>query len=175
MTISLYDATVASFIQTTAAVEGFLDKAAQHCRDQALDPESLVDRRIAPDMFPLTFQIVSVRHHSIEAIEGAQSGAFGPPTDQTRYDFAGLQDLVARTLAELKALEPQAVNALVGKDVTFRMRAFEIPFTAENFLLSFSLPNFYFHATTAYALLRGQGVNLGKRDFMGAMRMKAPA
>ena len=67
------------------------------------------------------------------------------------------------------------MNALEGKDVTFQMRNFKMPFTAENFLMSFSLPNFYFHASTAYDILRSKGVPLGKRDFMGAMRMKQAA
>ncbi|HWE98183.1 MAG TPA: DUF1993 domain-containing protein [Caulobacteraceae bacterium] len=172
MAISLYDATVASFIQTTTAVVGFLEKGAEHYRGREENPDRLVESRMAADMFPLPFQIVSVNHHSIGAVRGAMAGEFGPPSDQTQYDYAGLQALAARTLDELKALDPDEVNALEGKDVTFRMRAFEIPFTAQNFLLSFSMPNFYFHAATAYDLLRGQGVAIGKRDFMGAMRMK---
>ena len=172
MTISLYDATVASFIQTTTAVVGFLEKGAEHCRSRVENPDRLLECRMAEDMFPLPFQIVSVRHHSIGAIEGAKAGVFGPPTDQTPYDFAGLQGLATRTLDELKALTREEVDALQGRDVTFKMRGFEIPFTAENFLLSFSTPNFFFHAATAYDLLRRGGVPLGKRDFMGAMRMK---
>lgn len=173
MAISLYDATVASFIQITTAVVGFLEKGAEHCRSQVENPDRLVESRMAADMFPLPFQIVSVRHHSIGAIEGAKAGVFGPPTEMREFAYADLQALAARTLEELKALTPGEVNALEGRDVTFRMRAFEIPFTAENFLLSFSTPNFFFHATTAYDLLRAKGVALGKRDFMGAMRTKA--
>ena len=69
-------------------------------------------------------------------------------------------------------LTPADVNALDGKDIIFQIRDTKMPFTAENFLLSFSLPNFYFHATTAYDILRTKGVPLGKRDFLGRMRMK---
>jgi hypothetical protein len=75
----------------------------------------------------------------------------------------------------LQKLNPAEVNALEGRDVVFKFRSFEMPFTVENFLMSFSLPNFYFHATTAYDILRNKGVPLGKRDFMGQMRLKAPA
>ena len=74
--------------------------------------------------------------------------------------------------AKLKAMSPDEVNALSGKDVVFQMRDFKVPFTAENFILSFSLPNFHFHATTTYDILRTKGVPLGKRDYMGALRMK---
>jgi hypothetical protein len=173
MAISLYDATVGSYIQITTAVIGFLEKGLAHCADNGVDPETLVETRLFPDMAPLRFQIVVVNHHSAGAIEGAKAGVFGPPTDQRPYDFAGLQALAAETLAKLKALSRDEVNALEGKDVVFQMRDMKLPFTAENFLLSFSLPNFYFHATTAYDILRSKGVPLGKRDFMGPMRLKA--
>jgi hypothetical protein len=80
--------------------------------------------------------------------------------------------MVATTKAALEALTAAEVDARAGKDVTFEMGDFKIPFTAETFIMSFSLPNFYFHATTAYDLLRMKGAPLGKRDFLGAMRMK---
>ncbi len=91
------------------------------------------------------------------------------------HDYRTMQKHVADARAALEKLDPAEVNGLEGKDVVFRFRSFEMPFTAENFLMSFSLPNFYFHATTAYDILRQKGVPLGKRDFMGQMRMKAPA
>lgn len=173
MTLSLYDATVAGYIQTVTAMTGILERALSHCSDNGIDPETLVETRLFADMAPLRFQIISVVHHSLEAIEGAKAGLFGPPTDQSLYDFAGLQKLMADTLAALRALDASDVNALAGTDVTFQMRDFKIPFTAEGFLLSFSIPNFHFHATTAYDILRSAGVPLGKRDYMGPMRLKA--
>jgi len=97
---------------------------------------------------------------------------FGPPSESRPLTYAQLQELVGETIAALKALTPADVNALEGSEVTFQMRDFKIPFTAENFLMSFSMPNFYFHAATAYDILRSKGVPLGKRDFMGAMRVK---
>ena len=173
MAISLYDATVANYIQTATAVAGFLDRGLAHCTDNGLDPEALVETRLFDDMLPLRFQIVSVHHHSVDAIEGVKAGVFGPPTDQRPHDYAGLQALVAETVASLKAFKRDEVDALQGKDVSFKMRNMEMPFVAENFLFSFSLPNFYFHSATAYDILRSKGVPLGKRDFMGPIRMKA--
>ena len=88
-------------------------------------------------------------------------------------DFAGLQKQVSEAREELQKLKPDEVNGLAGKDMIFQMRDNKLPFTAEGFLLSFSLPNFYFHATTAYDILRSKGVPLGKRDFLGRLRMKS--
>jgi hypothetical protein len=114
-----------------------------------------------------------VKHHSIGAIEGVSKGVFTPPPELPPLDYAGLQKVVADARAALEKLAPAEVNALEGKDVVFQFRDFKMPFTAEGFLTSFSLPNFYFHATTAYDILRTKGVPLGKRDFMGKLRMKA--
>jgi len=172
MAVSLYDATVAGYIQTTTAVVGFLEKGLAHCTDEGVDPETLVETRLFADMAPLRFQIVSVNHHSIGAIEGVRAGAFAPPSDTRPHDYAGLQALAAETLEKLKALAPGEVEALQGRDVVFRMRDREMPFRAEDFLLSFSVPNFHFHATTTYDILRSRGVKLGKRDYMGPLRMK---
>lgn len=124
-------------------------------------------------MLPLSFQVSSIAHHSIGAIEAVQSGVFkatgGPAMPET---YAGLIKIVADAEAALKALTPDAVNALAGKDVTFEFGPNKMPFTAEGFLLSFSLPNFYFHASTAYDVLRANGVPLGKRYFLGALKLK---
>jgi hypothetical protein len=87
-------------------------------------------------------------------------------------DYAALQKLVADAREALQKVTPAEVNALEGGDMEFQFRDFKMPFTAEGFLMSFSLPNFYFHAATAYDILRSKGVPLGKRDFMGALRMR---
>ena len=86
-------------------------------------------------------------------------------------DYAGLQKVIADASEALRQLTPAEVNALEGKDVLFQVRDIKLPFKAEGFLLSFSLPNFHFHATTAYDILRMKGVQLGKRDYMGKMRV----
>jgi hypothetical protein len=172
MAISLYDVSVACFLQTLGGVEGFLARGLAHCRDENIDPNEIVETRLFPDMLPFRFQLVSVAHHSIGAIEGAKKGAFAPPSDMAPHDYVGLQKLVTDAREALQKLAPAEVNALEGRDVVFAMRDFKIPFTAEGFLLSFSLPNLHFHATTAYDILRMKGVPLGKRDYMGALRMK---
>ena len=151
---------------------GFLERGLKHFQETGVDPETIVEARLAPDMLPLRFQIISVAQHSRGAIEGVQSGEFRPPSFKTPYDYAGLQGLVAQTREALAAWTPEAVNALGGRDVVFNLGEHKLPFTAEGFLMSFSLPNFYFHATTAYDILRTNGVPLGKRDFMGRLKMK---
>ena len=171
MAISLYDLSVASYLQTTAAVAAFMEKGLKHCAEKNIDPAEIVETRLYPDMLPFRFQIVSVAHHSIGAIEGVKKGVFSPPTGPD-YDYKGLQKLIADAREALQKLTPAEVNALEGRDVTFQLRDFKLPFTAEGFIMSFSLPNFYFHATTAYDILRTKGVPLGKRDYMGQMRMK---
>ena len=173
MAIALYDLSVASYLQTLGGVAGFLERGLDHCRETNLDPNEIVETRLFPDMLPFRFQIWSVAHHSAGAIEGVKAGVFSPPPPTPDLDYAGLQKVVADARDNLQALNADEVNALEGRDVAFQFRDFKIPFTAEGFLLSFSLPNFYFHATTAYDILRSKGVPLGKRDFMGAMRLKS--
>jgi hypothetical protein len=173
MATALYDFSVANYLQTLGAVIGFLDEGLTHFQANNVDLNEIVEARLAPDMFPLRFQIQSVAHHSLGAIEGVKSGLFQPPPPIPALDYAGLQKHVTDARDALQRVTPAEVNALEGKDVTFQIGAnFKLPFTAEGFILSFSLPNFYFHATTAYDILRMKGVPIGKRNFMGQMRLK---
>ncbi|MGA0599493.1 DUF1993 domain-containing protein [Caulobacter sp. KR2-114] len=175
MAVSLYDVSVGSYLQTLGAVQGFLQRGLDHCVDNNIDPQEIVGTRLCGDMLPFAFQIVSVKHHSLGAIEGVKAGAFGPPGMGLPGTYEELQALVTSAIDGLKALSRDEVEALADKDVTFAIGDFKLPFTGSGFILSFSLPNFYFHAATAYDILRHKGVPLGKRDFMGQMRMKAPA
>ena len=172
MAFSLYDATVANYLQILGAVGGFLEKSLTHFREKGIDPAEIVEARLVPDMLPLRFQIVSVAHHSHGAIEAVQKGVFSPEMGKQDLKYADLQKLVADATTSLTALKPDAVNALAGRDVAFRFGERTMPFTAEEFLMSFSLPNFFFHATTAYDILRHKGAPLGKRDFMGRLKLK---
>ncbi|MCP4616646.1 MAG: DUF1993 domain-containing protein [Bradyrhizobium sp.] len=172
MAISLYEMSVPTYLQTLGAVSGFLEKGLAHCKECHVEPGQVVDHRLFDDMAPFSFQIRSVAHHSYGAMEALKSGVFNPPGRSEALDYAGLQKLVADTRAKMEALKPEDVNALEGKDVAFQFGETKIPFTAENFVLSFSLPNFHFHATTAYDILRSRGVPVGKRDYMGRMRIK---
>jgi len=173
MAISLYDVSVTSFLQVLGAVSGFLDKGLAHCKATGLDPETIVGTRLHDDMLPFRFQLVSVAHHSRGALAGAKAGVFQPPGAVGELDYAGLQGLIADARSELQALTADEVNALEGRDLIFQIGSRQMPFTVEGFLLSFSTPNLHFHATTAYDILRQVGVPLGKRDYMGQMRLKA--
>ena len=172
MATSLYDLSVASYLQTLGAVAGFMDRALAHFTANNIDPAEVVETRLFPDMLPFRFQVQSVAHHSLGALEGIKRGEFAPPTPSATDDYPALQKLLANTKDGLTKLTPAEINALEGRDIFFKIRDFKLPFTAENFVLSFSLPNFHFHAATAYDILRLKGVPLGKRDYMGQMRMK---
>src|ERR1700755_1048686 len=172
MAFALYDATVANYLQILGSVGGYLDKSLTHFRDKGVDPAKMVEARLSPDMPPLRFHIASVANHSHAAMDAAKNGVFPPPSAKPDLDYAGLQALVTEARDELAALKPDAVNALVGRDVTFKVGDRALPFTAEGFLMSFSLPNFFFHAATAYDILRHNGAPLGKRDFIGRLNLK---
>ena len=173
MATSFYDLCVPSYLQTLGAVGGYLDKALAHCKEKGVDPAEIVETRLFPDMLPFRFQIRSVCHHSVGALEGIQRGKFEPPKEpEVVPDYAALQAMVAEASAAMQKYTPETVNGLEGKDLVFHIGERQLPFTAVGFVSSFSLPNFYFHATTAYDILRSKGVPLGKRDFLGRMRMK---
>jgi hypothetical protein len=172
MALTLYEATVPSFNQTLGAASGILNKAEAHCADKGVKPADCLNARLFEDMFPLSLQIKQTVVHSAGALEAVQAGVFSPDLTPPPDTFAGLKQLVASALARIARYTPADVNALEGRDMRFEFKGRSLPFTAENFLLSFSLPNFYFHATTAYDILRHNGVPLGKRDFMGSLRLK---
>ncbi len=170
MTVSLYDLSVGSYIQIVEAASGVLKSGAEHFANEGVDLSEIVSSKLAPDMLDFHFQVVCITHHSIGAINGIKAGEFTPP-NYPPSSYEELQKLNDETLSALKALTADEVNELGGAKLTFKLGDMAIPFTAENFLLSFSLPNFYFHATTAYDILRVKGVPLGKRDFLGAMKV----
>jgi len=171
VSISFHDASVGSYLQVLEAVSGVLDKGASHAAESGLDLQEVVMTRLRDDMMPFHFQVVSVAHHSWGAIQGMQAGSFRPPSFDLDKDYAGLQALVAEARDGLAGLAPADVEALAEESVVFKLGKNELPFTNPNFLLSFSLPNFYFHATTTYGILRMLGVPLGKMNFMGPMKM----
>lgn len=188
MTISLYDLAVPTFLQTTRAISACLDRAARHIAETGADPDDVVEARLYPDMAPFHFQIESLRNHSIWGLEAVKTGAFTPPPLAGAIPFAELQATVSQAVAALEALTSEQVNSWSGKDLDieiFRPVDAEnastsawgprtLAFTPETFLLSYSLPNFYFHAVTAYDILRTRGVPIGKGDYEGQMRLRAP-
>ena len=172
MPLSLYDITVPTFRQTLGAVKGLLDKSQAHCDAKGISHADFIEARLFEDMFPFSYQVKSTVVHSVGALEALAKGVFSPDLAPPPDSFAALKQRVAAGLIALDALTPASVNAYEGKDMAFAFKDFKLPFTAENFLMSFSLPNFYFHATTAYDIMRHKGVVIGKRDYMGEMRIK---
>lgn len=170
MSTTLYDLTVGTYTQIVEAATNVLEKGADHFNENGVPLQEVVDSRLYPDMASFHFQVVCITHHSVGALNGITTGEFGTP-DYPETDYAGLQAMTRTTLDTLREMNPDDVNALAGGAVVFKLRGNEIPFTAENFVLSFSLPNFYFHTTTAYDILRSKGVPIGKRNFLGAMKV----
>lgn len=169
---SLYNLAVPTFLQTVRAVLGFLDRATAHCAETGTHPDDFVRARLTPDMAPLHFQLECVANHSYYALEGIKTGVFAPPDLREDIPFANLRAVVAEAEELLRGLTPDEVNSWAGRELNFKIGPRQLSFTAETFLLSFSLPNFYFHAVTAYDILRVQGVPIGKRDFEGVLRVQ---
>jgi uncharacterized protein len=186
MTTSLYDLSVPTFLQTVSAVAGFLDRAATHCVETGADPGGFVNARLFHDMAPFHFQIEALVHHSVWGLETVKTGVFAPPALVGAMPFADLQAMVAQAVISLGALTPEEVNTWAGKELdidlyrplneddasTSAWAPRTLALTSETFLLSFSLPNFHFHAVTAYDILRTQGVPLRKRDYEGQLRAR---
>ena len=171
MSISLYDATVLAYLQTLGSIERVLARAAEHCPQHGLSLEELVEIRLYPDMLPFRFQVMSTINHSVNAIAGVRKGLFTPSRGYTQ-DFAAMQTAVHEAIETLSKISADELNGFEGHEMHFEVGETKLPFTAEDFLLSFSLPNFYFHASMTYGILRSKGVPLGKRDFLGRMRLK---
>ena len=172
MSISFYDLTVGSYLQVLEATVGTLEKGAEHCEAEGIDLDDVVATRLYPDMANFHFQVTSTTHHSLGAVNAFKSGEFRPPNFDP-CDYAALQELTRNALEELRAQSREEIDALAGGQVVFKLSGREIPFTAQNFALSFSLPNFHFHATTTYAILRMKGVPLGKSNFLGKLKIGA--
>jgi hypothetical protein len=163
---------VPTFQQTVSAVKGFLDRTVTYCSETGTDPNSFVDADLFPDMAPFHFQIECVAHHSFWALLAVRDSAFNPPALVGSTSFANLRAMIADAEEALKALTPEEVNSWAGKDLDLQIGPRRLKFEAETFILSFSLPNFFFHAVTAYDILRARGVPLGKRDFEGVLRTR---
>lgn len=172
MPISLHDALVPSFRQVIGASLGLLAKAEAFGAEHGHAADTIIGHSLAPDMFGIPFQVQSIAGHSMGAIEGVRAGIYTPKLTPGPTEFAGLKAVLTDADAGLGALDPAELDGYLGRDMLFQLRDMKMPFTAENFLLSFSQPNFYFHAATLYGILRNKGMPLGKRDFLGMPRLK---
>lgn len=172
MAFALYDATVPVFSQILGGLAGVLGKAEAHCAQSGLATADCIGGRLYEDMLPLGFQVQQAAAHSVGALAATQRGVFSPHMAPFPDSFAGLNAIVLSAIGDLGRFTPDEINALEGRDMAFEFKDRKLAFTAEAFLMSFSLPNFFFHASTAYDILRHKGVPLGKRDFMGQLRLK---
>jgi hypothetical protein len=173
MTVSLHTVVVGAYQQTLPQAARLIDKAEAHCEAAGMRPEDLARASLAPDMWPLSKQFEQIAHHSLSAIEAVRSGSFSPRPGDFPHDFAAMRTEIAAAQAGIDAIDPAELDALAEKDVLFKVGKYEMMFTADNFLMSFSLPNFYFHVSTAYNILRMSGLAIGKPDFLGKLRSKA--
>jgi hypothetical protein len=171
MSNSLYDISVGSYLQALSGMATVLAKGESFAADNGLNADEFVGAKLHDTMLPFLFQVNCVRMHTVDALSSLKSGEFTPPKSTEKRDYKGLQQMVSDTIDELKAVSVDEVNSAQGKTVIFKFGEHQMPFTAENFILSFSLPNLNFHITTAYDILRAKGVPLGKTDFLGKMRI----
>lgn len=173
MPTSLYELSVPTFLQTVRSIGGFLDRAATYFAAKGVDPDDVVNTRLFDDMAPFHFQIEAASHHSVWGVEALKIGEFTPPALVGPVPFTDLQAMIVNAETALQAFTPDEVNGWAGKDLDLQIGQRRLSFTSETFILSFSLPNFHFHAVTAYDILRSRGVPLGKRDYEGRLRTRS--
>ncbi|MDD5272620.1 MAG: DUF1993 domain-containing protein [Methylovulum sp.] len=167
MSITLYQASIPVFIRMLGNLSAILDKAVAHAQAQQLDPSVLVNARLAPDMYPLSRQI-QIATDMAKGCAARLAGLDVPAYEDNEANFAQLQERIAKTVAFLQTVSADQVDGQEDKAITVRTPSRELHFVGLPYLLDFVLPNFYFHVTTAYAILRHNGVALGKPDFVGA-------
>jgi len=172
MPLSLHAAFVPTALQILGATEKLVDKAESWCGDACCEEDDLFATRLIDDMNPLPFQFFSVAHHTAGAIEGVRKGEFNPPQGPYPKTFAACRELLAGATTAVEAVSADEAESWIGAPMKFEMSQLSLPFTADQFLLSFSQPNYMFHASTVYDILRMRGVPLGKRDFMGKLRIQ---
>ncbi|RJY08108.1 DUF1993 family protein [Aurantiacibacter aquimixticola] len=168
MSVSLYEATIPTMIQILQAGQGWVEKA----KECGISEEELADSRLIEDMLPFGYQIKSMIAHSVGAVEGVRKGLFSPDLDPWADKLEQMRLNLGAAENTLRALSKGEIDSFVGGETRFVFEKAKIdrPYASEDFLLSFSQPNFFFHATTAYAILRSKGVKLGKGDFLGQSR-----
>jgi uncharacterized protein len=168
MALSMFDASVPSMLRQLAALDAILDKAAAHAAARKIDPAVLLATRLFPDMFALTRQVqltCDFAKNTVARLAGQEPPKW--PDEETSFDQ--LKARVAKTVDFVKGFTPVQLEGAESRDVTLPMGGKPTTFKGAHFLFAFALPNFYFHATTTYAILRHCGIEIGKRDFMGQM------
>lgn len=167
MTHSMYQASAPVFIQGLNGLLTVLDKAAAHVEARKLDPAALLQARLYPDMFNFTRQ-VQIATDFAKGSVARLAGLEPPPFADVETSFAELRTRVEAAIAFLKSIEPAQVDGSEDRDITLVRRGEASVVKGQPYLLQQAIPNFYFHLSMAYGLLRHNGVELGKRDFLGA-------
>ena len=166
MTFSIYQASVPVYTRRLKALSAILDKAATYAANRKIDPAALIQARLYPDMLPLARQVqISCSH----ALRGAArlSGAEPMTLEDKAGSFDELKGLIAKTLDYLKSVDAKKMDGAADRDITFPVGDRKQTMKGGDYLAHFSMPNFYFHVTTAYDILRNNGLEIGKSDFMG--------
>lgn len=166
MSLSLYQASVPVFVRMFGNLSAILDKAAAYAEARKIDPAVLLNARLAPDMHPLTRQI-QIASDAAKGCAARLAGVEVPSFADSESSFAELQARIAKTLAFINGLAPAQIDSGEGREVVLKVPGAELKFKGEDYLLHFVLPNFYFHITTAYAILRHNGLDIGKMDYLG--------
>lgn len=168
MPLSMYQASVPAFLKMLGNLTALLDKAESHAAERKIDETVLLNWRLAPDMFPLTRQIL-IACDFAKGTSARLAGAEVPKYDDTEKTFAELKARIAKTAKFVESLKRADIDGSEDRDISIAVAGQELRFKGEPYLVHFALPNFYFHAATAYDILRTCGVQIGKRDFIGAI------
>lgn len=165
MPVSLYDIAVPSFTKHLEALDAIIDKTIAHADAKKIDHNALLDARLYPDMYAFKKQVQSACDFAKLSV-ARLSDIKAPVHDDGEKTFADLKTRIAETMAVLNAATPEAMDTAENSEITIKAGPRELKFTGKDYLLHFALPNFYFHAATAYGILRHNGLEIGKRDFM---------
>jgi hypothetical protein len=167
MTLSMYDASVPVFKQILGSLSAILEQAETHAAERKIDPNALLQFRLYPDMFPFTRQI-QIAADFAKGAAARLAGAPVPAFDDNEHSFTELKARIAKTLAFIDSLPKAQIEGSEERAITTGSGDKVRHFTGRTYLVHYALPHFYFHATTAYAILRHNGVAIGKKDFIGS-------
>jgi len=168
MTLSMYQASVPVFLRGLENLSTILGKGAAHAEAKKIDPAIFVNARLAPDMFALGRQ-VQIAADAAKGCAARLAGAEVPSYPDTETTFPELQARVAKTIAFVRGFSAAQIDGSEDRSVTLKMRGEEVKFRGQDYLFKLALPNLYFHITTAYDILRHNGVELGKADYLGKL------
>lgn len=168
MTLSMYQASVPVFLRAFGNLTAILKKAAAHAEEKKIDPSALLQARLFPDMFPLARQ-VQIATDTAKGCAARLAGLEPPRYEDTEAGFAELLSRIEKTCTYVQSVTPEQIDGSEARPVSLKLRGQTVAFSGAAYLLNFALPNFFFHVTTAYDILRHNGVQLGKQDYLGAL------